>query len=59
MNNQKHLPVVEAGAITALKKHLDRYMDRKSLEGYGVNASKWDEHGWGTPVSIDELGKRA
>lgn len=34
-------------------------MDRKSLEGYGVNASKWDEHGWGTPVSIDELGKRA
>eukprot|EP00061_Rhincodon_typus_P011347 g36286.t1 len=30
--------VVEAGAVTAFKRHLDRYMDRKDLEGYGPNA---------------------
>ena len=29
--------VVEAGTLTTFKRHLDRYMDRKGLEGYGPN----------------------
>lgn len=31
--------VVEARTIS---KHLDRYMDRISLEGYGPTAGRWD-----------------
>ena len=33
--------VVEAGTITTFKRHLDRYMDGKGLEGSGPNAGKW------------------
>lgn len=33
--------VVEAGTLTTFKRHLDRYLDRKGLEGYGPNAGKW------------------
>ena len=34
--------VVEAGTFAPFKKHLDRYMDRTGLEGYGPSADKWD-----------------
>lgn len=34
--------VVEADAITALKRHLDRHLDRKGTRGYEPNAGKWD-----------------
>lgn len=34
------MEAVEAGTITALKKHLD--MDRKHLDASGPNAGKWD-----------------
>jgi len=33
--------MVEAGTMTTFKRHLDRYMDRKDLGGYGPNAGKW------------------
>ena len=39
-NNELPEVVVEAGTITTFKRHLDRYMDRKGLEGYGPNAGK-------------------
>eukprot|EP00061_Rhincodon_typus_P009951 g33847.t1 len=32
--------VVEAGTITTFNRHLDEYMNRKGLEGYGPNAGK-------------------
>lgn len=31
---------IEAGMITTFKWHLDRYLDRKVLEGYVLGASK-------------------
>ena len=34
--------VVEAGTIATFKKHLDKYMDGKGLEGYGSKAGNWD-----------------
>lgn len=34
--------LVEAGTITAFKRHLNRYMDRKDSEGYGPKVSRWD-----------------
>ena len=34
--------VVEAGTITIFKRHLDRYMDREGVEGFGPNTGKWD-----------------
>eukprot|EP00061_Rhincodon_typus_P012864 g38873.t1 len=39
---QHELPeeMVEAGPITAFKRHLDGYMNGKGLEGYAPNAGK-------------------
>ncbi|MBB6707133.1 reverse transcriptase family protein [Proteus mirabilis] len=34
--------VVEAGTIATFKRHLDGYMNRKGLEGYGPGAGRWD-----------------
>ena len=34
--------VVEAGTILSFKKHLDSYMDKMGIEGYGPNAGNWD-----------------
>lgn len=34
--------VTEVGTITTLKRHLDRYIDSKGLEVYGLDAGKWD-----------------
>lgn len=34
--------IVEAGAITTFKIHLDMYVNRKGLEGKMLNADKWD-----------------
>lgn len=33
----------EAGAVTAFNRHLDKYIDRKGLEGYGtsVDGATW------------------
>eukprot|EP00061_Rhincodon_typus_P006256 g26709.t1 len=33
-------------------------MNRKSLEGYGPNAGKWDKMNLGYLVSMDELDRR-
>lgn len=32
----------EAGTIITFKRHLDRYMDRKGLEGHGPSSGMWD-----------------
>lgn len=32
--------VVEAGTITTFKRHWDRYVDRKALEGYRPNVGR-------------------
>lgn len=32
---------VEADKRMTFKRHLERYTDRKGLEGYGPNAGKW------------------
>lgn len=34
--------VFEAGTLITFKRHLDRCMHWKDLEGYGPNAGKWD-----------------
>ena len=34
--------VVEAGTILSFKKHLDNYMGKMVIEGYGPNAGNWD-----------------
>ena len=34
--------VVEAGTILSFKKHLDSYMGKMGIEGYGSNAGNWD-----------------
>ena len=34
--------VVEAGTILSFKKHLDSYMSKMGIEGYGPNAGNWD-----------------
>ena len=34
--------VVEADTILSFKKHLDSYMDKMGIEGYGPNAGNWD-----------------
>ena len=45
MNVWNKLPeeVVEAGTILSFKKHLDSYMGKMAIEGYGPNAGNWDE----------------
>lgn len=40
--NELSQEVVEACIITMFKKHLERFIDKKGLEEYGLNASKWD-----------------
>ena len=32
----------EAGTILPFKKHLDSYMGKMGIEGYGPNAGNWD-----------------
>ena len=34
--------VVEAGTILSFKKHLDSFMGKMSIEGYGPNAGNWE-----------------
>ena len=34
--------VVEAGTILSFKKHLDCYMGKMGIEGYGPSAGNWD-----------------
>ena len=34
--------VVEAGSILTFKSKVDRYMDGKGMEGYGLSAGRWD-----------------
>ena len=34
--------VVEAGTILSFKKHLDSYMGKMGIEGYGQSAGNWD-----------------
>lgn len=34
--------VVVAGAITACKRQLHRYMEREGAVGYGLNVGNWD-----------------
>lgn len=41
-NEQPEEVIVEAGIIAAFEKHLDRYVDRKCLEGYVPNAGRCD-----------------
>ena len=57
--NEMPEEVVEGGTMTTFKRHLDRYMDGKGLEGYGPNAGKWDEFNLGNLVGMDKLGRRA
>ena len=37
--------VVEAGPKASFKKHLDKYIDGKGLEGYGPNVGNLDQLG--------------
>lgn len=46
--NQLPEEVVEAGTITTFKRYLDKYMDRKGLDGLGPNAGILDSFRWGT-----------
>lgn len=39
--NQLLEEAIDVDTITSLKGHLGKYMDRKVLDGYGANASKW------------------
>ena len=39
--NELPVEVVEAGSILLFKKKLDRYMDRKGMEGYGLSVGHW------------------
>lgn len=41
--SSKELPeeAVEAETIYDFQKHLDRYVDRRGLEGYAANVDKW------------------
>lgn len=34
------MEVIEGDTITALKRHLNKYMDSRGLGGYGQNAGK-------------------
>ena len=34
--------VVEAGTFLSFIKHLDSYMDKMGIEGYGPSAGNWD-----------------
>jgi len=34
--------VVEVGTILSFKKHLDSYMGKMGVEGYGPSAGNWD-----------------
>ena len=40
--NELPVEVVEAGSILSFKNKLDRYMDGKGMEGYGLSAGRWD-----------------
>jgi len=37
--------MVEAGSKATFKKHLDKYIDGKGLEGDGPDVGNWDELG--------------
>ena len=34
--------IVEVGTILSFKKHLDSYMGKMDIEGYGPNVGNWD-----------------
>jgi len=34
--------IVEEGTILSFKKHLDSYMGKMGIEGYGPSAGNWD-----------------
>lgn len=34
--------LIEAGTVTTFQRHLDRYLNEQSIEGYGFSAGKWD-----------------
>lgn len=36
------------GQRIAFRRHLDKYVDRKDLEGCGTNMGKWDQFRWAT-----------
>ena len=40
--NELPVDVVEASSVVSFKVKLDRYMDRKGVEGYGLSAGRWD-----------------
>ena len=40
--NELPVEVVEASSVVSFKVKLDRYMDRKGVEGYGLSAGRWD-----------------
>ena len=40
--NELPAEVVEAGSILTFKSKMDRYMDGKGMEGYGLSAGRWD-----------------
>jgi len=42
VGNELQEAVVEAGTILYFKKHLDSYMGKMSIEGYGPSAGNWD-----------------
>ena len=40
--NDLPVEVVEVGSILTFKSKVDRYMDGKGMEGYGLSAGRWD-----------------
>ena len=42
MWNDLPAEVVEEGSILTFKSKVDRYMDGKGMEGYGLSAGRWD-----------------
>lgn len=47
--------VIQTETIKTFKRHLDGYLDRKDLEGFGGNQAQAS----GNLISMDELGQRA
>ena len=40
--NELPVEVVAAGSLVSFKNKLDRHMDEKGMEGYGMSAGRWD-----------------
>lgn len=43
VGNGLHEEVLGPDTVTMFKRLLDRYWDRKSVEGYMPNVGKWDQ----------------